>query len=334
MTDYAQMWRRILDYSCNQISSSGDDIRVEKSGERLIINYTAGDFGENTEIEGVITSPSGETEKINFTADSPGHYSADAIPSEMGIYNINVRRKNGEDIVAAQNAIATVHFSDEYRHLSNERYIRYISENGKILTVKDKLFEKIRVKKNGRRDITTLLILISLFMLLADIIIRRFNFSIPKHLFRKGKKEMAYEGAKAGDSDASGGAVNRRTQKEKDPAGTPVSGGQNAGGFSEMESMGGMAGGFTGARPAGGMSAGGFTGAKPAGGMSAGGFTGSDPVAGQQTAAPVMNDTKTKKKAQKKAAKKDKKAKQQPQDSVLDTSLLLQKKQDRNDFKR
>ncbi len=334
MTDYAQMWRRILDYSCNQISSSGDDIRVEKSGERLIINYTAGDFGENTEIEGVITSPSGETEKINFTADSPGHYSADAIPSEMGIYNINVRRKNGEDIVAAQNAIATVHFSDEYRHLSNERYIRYISENGKILTVKDKLFEKIRVKKNGRRDITTLLILISLFMLLADIIIRRFNFSIPKHLFRKGKKEMVYEGAKAGDSDTSGGALNRRTQKEKNSAGTPVSGGQNAGGFSEMESMGGMAGGYAGARPAGGQNAGGFTGARPAGGMSAGGFAGSDPVAGQQTAAPVMNDTKAMKKAQKKAAKKDKKAKQQPQDSVLDTSLLLQKKQDRNDFKR
>ena len=157
-------------------------------------------------------------------------------------------------------------------------------------------------------------------MLLADIIIRRFNFSIPKHLFRKGKKEMAYEGVKAGDCETSGGVVNRRTQKEKDPAGTPVSGGQNAGGFTEMESMGGMAGGYAGARPAGGMSA--------------GGFTGSDPVAGQQTAAPVMNDTKAMKKAQKKAAKKDKKAKQQPQDSVLDTSLLLQKKQDRNDFKR
>ena len=46
-------------------------------------------------------------------------------------------------------------------------------------------------------------------------------------------------------------------------------------------------------------------------------------------------DPKQVKKAAKKAAKQQKKqAKKQPEANMLDTSLLLQKKQDRNDFKR
>ncbi len=316
MTDYAQMWRRILDYACNQVSSSGDDVRVEKSGERLVINYSAGEFGEDTEIEGVITSPSGETEKISFTADSPGHYSAEAIPSEMGIYNINVRRKNGEDIVASQNAIATVHFSDEYRHLSNERYIRYITENGKILTVNDKLFEKVRIKKNGKRDITSLLIMLSLFILLVDIVIRRFNFTIPKLGRRKANNVGAPSAAAAGSGMAAG-AVNAPS------AGTSQgvsSGGMNApqGGFAPN----GMN------VPQGGFAPNGMN-------VPQGGFVPNGMNAMQGGPAPAAMDPKQAKKAAKKAAKQQKKqAKKQPDANMLDTSLLLQKKQDRNDFKR
>ena len=116
------------------------------------------------------------------------------MPSEVGIYNINVRRlKNGE-VVSSQNAISAVHFSDEYKYLSNEAYKRYITDNGTVLTLKDKVFGKIKTKKNGRRDITELLIILSIIILVLDIIVRRFNLDMPR--FKKRKAVL--EGVPAG----------------------------------------------------------------------------------------------------------------------------------------
>ena len=192
ITDYAEMWRRMLDYTSYQQSSTGDYVRVDKSREKLMVQYSAGDFGEETEIEGIITSPDGESERIDFTSDSPGHYTGSAAPTEPGVYNINVRRTENGEVVSSQNAIATVHFSDEYRFLSNDRYINFVNDAGKILTVKDKVFGKVRVKKIGKKDITDLLIMLALLVLMADIIVRRFNLTFPK--FKRRPKAAAAGG--------------------------------------------------------------------------------------------------------------------------------------------
>lgn len=201
LTDYAEMWRRMLDYTSYQQSSTGDYVRVDRSREKLLIQYTAGDFGEETEIEGIITSPQGETERIEFTSDSPGHYSASTAPTEPGVYNINVRRSENGEVVSSQNAIATVHFSDEYRFLSNDRYINYVNETGKILTVKDKVFGKVRVKKVGKKEITDFLIMAALLLLMFDIIVRRFNLSMPD---MKRRKKAAGRGGKKETVDGQG----------------------------------------------------------------------------------------------------------------------------------
>ena len=269
LTDYAEMWKRIVDYTCMDVELSGDSLSVNKSGDKISIKYNAGDFDEDTEIEGVITSPSGESETLTFTAESPGHYICDAAPGEVGIYNINVRRKKGGDVVSSLNAISAVHFSDEYKYLSNDEYIRYINENGRILTLKDKVFGKIKVKKNGRRDITNILIIMSILLLIFDIIVRRFNLNLPKF-----KKRV------------------RRPKAALETAGTPEAA---AGGAAQVEEA--------------------------------------VPLEAMQPEQPVVLDkkaVKAKMKAEKKAAKKKP---QQPQQAGLDTAALLQKKQDRNDYR-
>ena len=293
LTQYAEMWRRMLDYTSYQQSSTGDYVRVDRAREKMLIQYTAGDFGEETEIEGVITSPEGETERIDFTSDSPGHYSASAAPSDPGVYNINVRRIENGEVVSSQNAIATVHFSDEYRFLSNDRYINYINDAGKILTVKDKVFGKIRVKKIGKKDITDFLIMAALLILMLDIIVRRFNLSMPQ---MKRRKKAAQSG---GSTEAVVEPVNVQLASAE-PDNTewqPVNSGTPSGMTMPQQGIPtGMNMGQPGMMP--------------------------QPGAVPQPAGRA-----------KKADKKAKKAAKNAAPAALDTSALLKKKQDRTDYK-
>ena len=293
LTQYAEMWRRMLDYTSYQQSSTGDYVRVDRAREKMLIQYTAGDFGEETEIEGVITSPEGETERIDFTSDSPGHYSASAAPSDPGVYNINVRRIENGEVVSSQNAIATVHFSDEYRFLSNDRYINYINDAGKILTVKDKVFGKIRVKKIGKKDITDFLIMAALLILMLDIIVRRFNLSMPQ---MKRRKKAAQSG---GSTEAVVEPVNVQLVSAE-PDNTewqPVNSGTPSGMTMPQQGIPtGMNMGQPGMMP--------------------------QPGAVPQPAGRA-----------KKADKKAKKAAKNTAPAALDTSALLKKKQDRTDYK-
>ena len=277
LNDYAEMWKRMVDYTCMDTVLSGDSLSVNKTGDKISIKYSAGDFDEDTEIEGVISSPSGESEVLTFTAESPGHYVSDAAPGEVGIYNINVRRKKGGEVVSSLNAISAVHFSDEYKYLSNDDYIRYINENGRILTLKDKVFGKIKVKKNGRRDITNILIILSILLLIFDIIVRRFNLNLPK-LRRHVKKPVAVNAGVVNSEPVNAGVKGDET---KEDAAAEVS----------MAAMG-------------------------------------------QANQPVPEMDKKAVKAQMKAAKKAAKKKtKQSQSAGLDTAQLLQKKQDRNDYR-
>jgi hypothetical protein len=186
-----------------------------------------------------------------------------------------------------------VHFSDEYRFLSNDRYINYINDAGKILTVKDKVFGKIRVKKIGKKDITDFLIMAALLILMLDIIVRRFNLSMPQ---MKRRKKAAQSG---GSTEAVVEPVNVQLASAE-PDNTewhPVNSGTPSGMTMPQQGIPtGMNMGQPGMMP--------------------------QPGAVPQPAGRA-----------KKADKKAKKAAKNAAPAALDTSALLKKKQDRTDYK-
>ena len=96
----------------------------------------------------------------------------------MGVYIINIRRKEGEDTVASTTALETLEFSDEYRRdLSNANFISFIENNGRMLETGTKLYTKVKGVNQNKRDITDIIIILSIVMLLIDIVIRRFDLS-------------------------------------------------------------------------------------------------------------------------------------------------------------
>ncbi len=176
--DYLEMWNKMLSYASLQSDIGQDSVSLTKRRGKVEISYVASDYSEDTEVIGVYTSPSGETEELVLEPGDPGCYSAVFQPTEMGVYTVNIRRDEGEETVASTTAIETVQFSEEYRRdISNANFKAFVEANGRILDENSKVFTKLKVSNKNRRDITGILIVLSVIMLLMDIVIRRFDLS-------------------------------------------------------------------------------------------------------------------------------------------------------------
>ena len=172
--DYLEMWNKMLSYASLQSDIGQDSVSLTKRRGKVEISYVASDYSEDTEVIGVYTSPSGETEELVLEPGDPGCYSAVFQPTEMGVYTVNIRRDEGEETVASTTAIETVQFSEEYRRdISNANFKAFVEANGRILDENSKVFTKLKVSNKNRRDITGILIVLSVIMLLMDIVIHQ-----------------------------------------------------------------------------------------------------------------------------------------------------------------
>ena len=177
--DYLEMWSRLLDYVEMEGDIGQDVVSVSKRRGRMEISYEAADYSEDTAVTGVVTSPSGVTKELRLEPGEPGAYSSSIEADEMGVYSLNIIRREGEDVVASTTAIETVQFSDEYkRDVSNTGFISFVEANGRLLNDGDKIFTRLRSSINNRRDITRYLILLAILVLLLDIAVRRLGLGI------------------------------------------------------------------------------------------------------------------------------------------------------------
>lgn len=178
MQDYAEMWKRILNYTSMESSIGKDTLSVYRRRGKLELNYIASEYSEDTVVEGIYTTPSGETRELMLTSDSPGSYTASFTPEGEGIYGMSIRRIENGETVASTTAIETIQFSDEYRKdISNSGFMEFISSNGRILEDDTKVFTKLKIKDRSKKNITGLLITLSVLLLLVDIFIRRFDIA-------------------------------------------------------------------------------------------------------------------------------------------------------------
>ncbi|MCR5214699.1 MAG: VWA domain-containing protein, partial [Eubacterium sp.] len=331
MEDYPEMWKRMLDYVCMEGSLGQDEVSVYKRRDKLEVSYYASEYSEDTNIVGLYTSPSGESFELPLMSGDPGNYSASFTPKEFGVYTVNVRRYEGDQLVASSTAIETLQFSDEYRlDISNAGFINFIESNGRMLQMDSDVFTRIKTKNRSRRDTTVYFIIAAMVLLIMVILFRRFEL---------GKRL------------AGGFAVRREKSKRKSGKAGVIGAGVVAGGPSGIEGTDGIIADNPGMNQAGQMAGGtnsqfaqgpgGVGGQMPgqaSGQMQSqmpGQASGHMPGAGFNDANDndpsyqIQDGKKKKEKIKKEKIKKSKKE-EAPVSSGLDTSALLKKKKDRN----
>ena len=74
--DYAQLWKRIVDYSAGNAHMGEDSVNVVTTDEQMEITYEAKDYGTDTEITATVIDPEGQSSEVKLYATAPGEYKA------------------------------------------------------------------------------------------------------------------------------------------------------------------------------------------------------------------------------------------------------------------
>ena len=156
------------------------------------VTYYAKDYAEQTQVEAVYTDPDGKTHQAKLTASAPGTYEAQLDTTVSGVYNLSVQRKNGKKIENALTTAAVVQYSQEYKFaLTNDSFCAFIKQYGKMLSPKKNVWKKLKASGRARVCLTNSLLILLLFVFLADIAMRRFAYVPPMpHWTRPAKKAI------------------------------------------------------------------------------------------------------------------------------------------------
>ena len=142
-----------------------------------MLTYHTGQYGDDTEISGIYTSPEGEAGELNFTSAEPGVYKAELDSVETGLYNINVRRSDNDEVTGAFTTATVVQYSDEYRYdVTEDKFRNFIDQYGQWRELDDNIWKKLDVSRNGSFSLTGPLLVLLIMLFLADVAGRRFGW--------------------------------------------------------------------------------------------------------------------------------------------------------------
>ncbi|MBD5527471.1 MAG: VWA domain-containing protein [Lachnospiraceae bacterium] len=192
-SDYVQLWKRIIDYSVGNTRVGEDSVDVLTAGGYTNIAYHAMDYDEGTRVEAVYTDPEGNTQTQSLQATAPGSYEAKLDTDMTGIYNLSVRRVDGENITNAVTTAAAVQYSDEYKFdIGNEDFKAFVERYGRFLDSEENFWRQRKSAVRQRYELTPWLILLAILWFVMDIAFRRFHF-LPQdtRLYRNIVSHMA-----------------------------------------------------------------------------------------------------------------------------------------------
>lgn len=188
--EYVQLWKRIVDYSAGSGSLGEDSVDVTTVSGKTHLTYEAKDYSEKTAVETVYTDPDGETHSVKLSASGPGVYEADLETGKSGVYDLSVRRMNGDNIDKSLMTAAVVQYSEEYKFaLTSDRFCAFVKQYGKMITEKTDFWKKLKASKRSGYDITNILLMLLILLFVADVAMRRFSFVPPVLHWTKGKKK-------------------------------------------------------------------------------------------------------------------------------------------------
>lgn len=230
-SDYAQLWKRVIEYSVGNVSGGEDTVDVTTAGGFTEIVYTAPDYGQQTKVEAVYTEPDGGgTWTVPLQATAPGRYEARLDTDKTGLYNVSVRRVDEGKLTNSVTTMTAVQYSDEYKFdVETTAFTSFVERYGRLFDPKENIWNQRKSGARERYDLTKWLILLGLAWFLADIAMRRFHF-LPQNtrLYREirerlhlgenraGEKTAAESNAAAGGDAADNKAVSAKVEKRRE----------------------------------------------------------------------------------------------------------------------
>lgn len=175
--NYAALWRNIIDWTISTSDLGSDMLNVTQEGSSIIMDYKTEDFTTETGIGAVLTDENGNRRDVTMRAVAPGEYRAQVDVDETGVYSINVRKQNGEEVVKNVNTAAAMQYSQEYRFAEVSNSLdRFVAQTGgRMITKPEEVFDTDLEGAVSKTDLTQILLILAVLLFVLDIVMRRLS---------------------------------------------------------------------------------------------------------------------------------------------------------------
>ena len=173
--NYAALWRNIIDWTISGSDPGEDTLQVEQEASSAVITYKTDNYSAKTSISAVITGEDGRQQEVKLKVTSPGVYSAQVPLDETGVYSINVRNQDGKEIIKNINTATAMQYSQEYRYADISGNLDSFVENvsGRYIEKPGEVFDTKLTGSVSRKDLTEWLLLAAVFLFVLDVVVRR-----------------------------------------------------------------------------------------------------------------------------------------------------------------
>lgn len=175
--NYAALWRNLIDWTISESDLGKDILRVEQQASSAVITYETEDYTAETDISALITGEDGKAHQVKLKASAPGVYQAEIPLDKAGVYSINVRNRNGSEMIKNINTATAMQYSREYRYAEVSNNLKSFTEkvSGRYISRSEEVFDTKLTGAMARTNLTNALLLAAVFLFVFDVIMRRMH---------------------------------------------------------------------------------------------------------------------------------------------------------------
>jgi len=192
----SQFWRNIVSYIIQRKSAQDYTLKtVREPGEtkiELILSAEEVNIGDNG--KALLISPSGKQQSVDLYPTSPGTYVGKMNVNETGVYTVNINVSRGKEIVKSINTAIIMPYSPEYdiTQKDTSSFIERLAYEGggSVLKNTGDIFKGRVPPISTSYDMTNVMLVISVFLLLIEISMRRLNLDFSNLKFIRADKNV------------------------------------------------------------------------------------------------------------------------------------------------
>ena len=168
--------------------SSGHYRNGTAGGSAGVIEYTNAKVSGDDQVTAVYDDADGKTNTVTLHSVSGSRYEGEIPLSDVGVYQINVRRSNGKKILDNTNTQLTMQYSAEYRYDTTDTALNELiaSVSGRSINSLEGFFDTTPQRNAAKRDLTLYLLMAMTILWFLDIWNRRMPDLLPTALRRLG----------------------------------------------------------------------------------------------------------------------------------------------------
>ena len=186
--DYPAFWRGLINQTIGEQNHQGITVTARQEGSAGVIEYTNAKVSGDDQVTAVYDDADGKTNTVTLHSVSGSRYEGEIPLSDVGVYQINVRRSNGKKILDNTNTQLTMQYSAEYRYDTTDTALNELiaSVSGRSINSLEGCFDTTPQRNAAKRDLTLYLLMAMTILWFLDIWNRRMPDLLPTALRRLG----------------------------------------------------------------------------------------------------------------------------------------------------